>query len=164
MLFRSRGVGPDLVVTMQPDSNMVEKYLLDISDTKASTAYDGTVMNASKLDGKTYLIPLPGVYSGYVVNETMFERAGLPFPTSNENLVDSLSRLKEKGIGIGEDDINFSIMSDYNTSVGMFYVGCMVPDFLGTVEQPFPVWSPSGKRRTFFGRLSGSGCSRCGHR
>ncbi len=129
-----RGVGPDLVVTMQPDSNMVEKYLLDISDTKASTAYDGTVMNASKLDGKTYLIPLPGVYSGYVVNETMFERAGLPFPTSNENLVDSLSRLKEKGIGIGEDDINFSIMSDYNTSVGMFYVGCMVPDFLGTVE------------------------------
>ena len=25
-------------------------------------------------------------------------------------------------------------MSDYNTAVGLFYVGNMVPDFLGTVE------------------------------
>lgn len=129
-----RGVGPDLVISPQPDSNLVQKYLLDLSDTKASTAYDGTIMNALKLEGKTYLIPLPGVYSGYVVNETLFEQVGLPLPSNNDELTASLSELKEKGLGVGEDNTNFSIMSDYNTSVGMFYVGCMVPDFLGTVE------------------------------
>lgn len=129
-----RGVGPELVIAPQPDSNMVRKYLLDLSDTKASSAYDGTIMNASKLDGKTYLIPLPGVYSGYVINETLFEQAGLPLPSTNTELVSALSELKEKGLGVGENQFNFSMMSDYNTSVGMFCVGCMVPDFLGTVE------------------------------
>ena len=129
-----RGVGPDLVITAQPDSNLVEKYLLDISDTKASAAYDGTIMNAWKTDGKTYMIPLPGVYSGYVINETLFEQAGLPLPTNNTELVAALSQLKEKGLGVGEDGVCFSIMSDYNTAVGLFYIGNMVPDFLGTVE------------------------------
>lgn len=129
-----RGVGPELVISPQPDSNLVKKYLLDISDTKASAAYDGTIMNALKLEGKTYLLPLPGVYSGYIVNETLFERAGLVMPANNTELVSALAELKEKGLGLGEDNINFSIMSDYNTSVGMFYVGYMVPDFLGTVE------------------------------
>ena len=128
-----RGVGPDLVIATQPDSTLVQEYLLDISDTRASTAYDGTIMNASKQDGKTYLIPLPGVYSGYIVNETLFEQAGLTLPTNNAELVAALAELKAKGLGLGEDSINFSIMSDYNTSVGMFLVGYMVPDFLGTV-------------------------------
>ena len=72
-----KGVGPDLVIAAQPDSTLVQKYLLDISDTKAITAYDGAIMNASKQDEKTYLIPLPGVYSGYIVNETLLEQAGL---------------------------------------------------------------------------------------
>ena len=129
-----RGVGPDLVIAAQPDSNLVKKHLLDISDTKASAAYDGTIMNAWKTDGKTYLIPLPGVYSGYVINETLFEQAGLPLPANNTELVAALSELKEKGLGVGEDGVGFSIMSDYNTAVGLFYVGNMVPDFLGTVE------------------------------
>lgn len=55
----NRGVGPDLVITAQPDTNLVKKYLLDISDTRASASYDGTIMNAWKTDGKTYMIPLP---------------------------------------------------------------------------------------------------------
>ncbi|MBU5628226.1 extracellular solute-binding protein [Oscillibacter sp. MSJ-2] len=130
----NRGVGPDLVIMPQPDSNLVQKYLLDISDTKASAAYDGTIMSSAKIDGKTYMIPLPGVYSGYVVNETLFRQAGLALPSDNTELVASLSKLKEKGLGVGEDGVSFSIMSDYNTSVGLFYVGSMVPDFLGTVE------------------------------
>ena len=46
----NRGVGPDLVITAQPDTNLVKKYLLDISDTRASASYDGTIMNAWKTD------------------------------------------------------------------------------------------------------------------
>lgn len=130
----NRGGGPELVVAAQPDTNLMQKYLLDISDTKASVAYDGTIMNAWKTDGKTYMIPMPGVYSGYIVNETLFEQAGVPLPTNNTELVAALSELKEKGLGVGEDGVSFSIMSEYNTAVGMFYVGNMVPDFLGTVE------------------------------
>ena len=146
-----RGVGPDLVVLPQPDSELMEKYLLDISDTKASEAYDGTIMNSLKLDGKTYLLPLPGVYSGYVVNETLFERAGLTLPANNTQLVAALAELKEQGLGLGEDEINFSIMSDYNTSVGMFFVGCMVPDFLGTVEGVKWLADFTNKKATFSG-------------
>lgn len=130
----NRGVGPDLVISEQPDSSLVQENLLDISDTKASAAYDGTIMNAWKTDGKAYMIPLPGVYSGYVVNETLFEQAGVDLPENNAELVAALSELKEKGLGVGEDGVSFSIVSDYNTAVGLFYVGNMVPDFLGTVE------------------------------
>ncbi|MDO4275672.1 MAG: extracellular solute-binding protein [Eubacteriales bacterium] len=146
-----RGVGPDLIITAQPDSNLVRKYLLDISDTKASAAYDGTIMNAAKLDGKTYMIPLPGVYSGYVVNETLFEQAGLSLPANNTELVTTLSELKEKGVGVGEDGVNFSIMSDYNTAVGLFYVGYMVPDFLGSVEGVKWLADFKNKEATFTG-------------
>lgn len=129
-----KGEGPDLVIAAHPDSNQVQKYLLDLSDTKTSLVYDGTIMNALKLEGKTYLIPFPGVYSGYIINETLFEEAGLTLPSTNDELVASLAELKEKGLGLGEDGINFSIFSDYNSSVGMFFVGCMVPDFLGEME------------------------------
>ncbi len=146
-----KGVGPDLVIAQQPDSNLVKKYLLDISDTRASSAYDGTIMNSTKLEGKTYLIPLPGVYSGYIVNETLFEQAGLSLPDSNAGLVAGLSELRDKGLGVGEDNINFSIMSDYNTSIGMFFVGCMVPDFLGTVEGVKWLADFRDKKTTFSG-------------
>lgn len=146
-----KGVGPDLVIAAQPDSNLVQKYLLDVSDTKASAAYDGTIMNASKQDGKAYLIPLPGVYSGYIVNETLFEQAGLSLPTNNAELVAALSDLKAKGLGVGEDDINFAIMSDYNAFVGMFMVGCMVPDFLGTVAGVKWLADFKNKEATFTG-------------
>lgn len=146
-----KGIGPDLVLAPQLDADLVQKYLLDLSDTKASTAYDGTIMNATMLEGKTYLIPLPGVYSGYVVNETLFDQAGLPLPTTNEELITSLLTLKEMGLGIGEDDINFSIMSDFNTTIGLFYVGCMVPDFLGTVAGVNWLADFNHKQTTFTG-------------
>lgn len=129
-----KGMGPDLVITPQPSDDIVRQYLLDISDTSASTAYDGTIMKTMKRDGKTYLIPLPGQYTGCIINETFFQEAGLPLPTSTQQLVESLALLKEQGTGIGEDGTNFAVFSDYNSDFGMFYVGCMVPDFLGTVD------------------------------
>lgn len=129
-----KGVGPDLVVFPQPSSAEVKAYLLDIGDTQASTAYDGTVMQQLQIEGSTYLLPLPGQYSGYIVNETLFAQAGLPLPSSNQALLGALATLKEKGLGVGEDGVNFSIYSDYNAELGMYYIGRMVPDFLGTVE------------------------------
>lgn len=146
-----RGVGPDLVIASQPDSSLVQKYLLDISDTEASAAYEGTIMSSTKLAGKTYLIPLPGVYGGYVINETLFDQAGLALPTNNTELVAALTTLKEKGLGVGEDGVSFSIMSDYNTSIGMFYIGYMVPDFLGTVEGVKWLAAFTDKEATFTG-------------
>ena len=129
-----RGMGPDLLIFPQPSSKEVQTYTLDIGDTHASTAYDGTVMQQMQIEGNTYLLPLPGQYSGYIVNDTLFGQAGLQLPSSNQELIDALTMLKEKGIGIGEDGINFSIYSDNNVELGMYYVGYMVPDFLGTVD------------------------------
>lgn len=146
-----RGVGPDLVITSQPDSSLVQKYLLDISDTKASAAYDGTIMSSAKLEGKTYMIPLPGVYSGYVINETLFEQAGISLPANNTELVAALAALKEQGLGVGDDGVSFSITSDYNAAVGMFHVGYMVPDFLGTVAGVKWLADFKDQRATFTG-------------
>ena len=42
--------------------------------------------------------------------------------------------MKELGIGVGEDGINFSISSATNAELGTYYAGYMVPDFLGTVD------------------------------
>ena len=129
-----KGVGPDLVVLPQPSQEIARGHLLDIGDTRASTSYDGTVMQQLQVDGFTYLLPLPGQYRGYIVNETLFEQAGVPLPTTNQELLDALVSLKNQGIGVGEDDTNFSIYSDYNTELGMYYIGYMVPDFLGTMN------------------------------
>ncbi|MDO4573070.1 MAG: extracellular solute-binding protein, partial [Clostridia bacterium] len=125
------GAGPDLAVFPQISKQEMEAYLLDISDIKASTLYDGSVMQPLRKDGLTYLLPLPGEYRGYIINETLFEEAGLSVPDSNQALYESLVALKEQGLGLGEDGANFCMLSLYNTDVGMFYMGYMVPDFLG---------------------------------
>lgn len=129
-----KGMGPELVVFTQPSDEISEKYLLDISDTQASTAYDGTVMQQLQVDGITYFLPLPGQYSGYIVNETFFRKAGIPLPISNQELLEAVGKMKELGIGVGEDGINFSISSATNAELGTYYAGYMVPDFLGTVD------------------------------
>lgn len=129
-----KGNGPDLVITLQPSSAEMQEYLADISDTSASSAYDGTIMKQMMLDGKSYLLPLPGEYSGYIVNETLFEEANLPLPANNQELVSALEKLKELGLGVGEDDTNFAIQSESFSDLGMFYLGYMVPDFLGKME------------------------------
>ena len=129
-----KGMGPELVVFTRPSDEISEKYLLDISDTQASTAYDGTVMQQLQVDGITYFLPLPGQYSGYIVNETFFRKAGIPLPISNQELLEAVGKMKELGIGVGEDGINFSISSATNAELGTYYAGYMVPDFLGTVD------------------------------
>ena len=146
-----KGAGPDLVIMPQASSEIGEKYLLDIGDTQASTAYDGTMMQQLQMDGTTYLLPLPGQYSGYIINKTLFEKAGLSFPSSNKELLESLTKLKKQGIGVGEDGINFSINSDYNTDLGMFFTGYMVPDFLGTVKGVSWLADFQRKQATFAG-------------
>lgn len=129
-----KGTGPDLVVLPQPSGEIAGKFLLDISDTQASTAYDGTVMRRLQVDGLTYYLPLPGQYSGYIVNETLFREAGISLPTTNQELLEALVEMKRRGIGIGEDGINFAVSSDFNAELGTYYVAYMVPDFLGIVE------------------------------
>lgn len=126
--------GPSLVISARPGSLDVEQYLLDISDTAASSAYDGTIMKQARIGGKTYLLPLPGQYYGYIVNVNLFEQAGLALPTTNGELVECLRRLKELDMGVGEDGCNIAFQNDYFAELGMYYVGYMVPDFLGTME------------------------------
>ena len=151
-----KGVGPDLLLTSQPTSSSILDYALDLSDTKASVAYDGTVMEMLKQNGKTYLLPLPGQYKGYIVNETLFQEAGLALPTTNQELVSAMVALREKGIGVGGDGVNFSIESDYNTDLGMFFVGDMVPDFLGTVSGVQWMAGFREKKTTFSGQWEGA--------
>lgn len=146
-----KGAGPDLVILPQPFRDEVETYLMDISDIQASTAYDGTVMRQLQVDGITYFLPLPGQYSGYIINETLFQKAGVPIPNSRQELLDALTEMKNQEIGVGEDGINFAISGDFNAELGMYYVGYMVPDFLGTVEGEAWLAGLRAKEETFAG-------------
>lgn len=150
-----KGMGPDLVVLAQPSDEIAGKYLLDLSDTQASTAYDGTIMQQLQVDGLTYFLPLPGQYSGYIVNETLFQEAGIPLPTTNQELLEALGKMKENGVGVGEDGINISIASATNAELGTYYAGYMVPDFLGTVEGVTWLADFRKKETTFTGVWNG---------
>lgn len=147
----AKGVGPDIVISSQPNFENMQTYLLDLSDTLASSQYDSTVTSKLMVDGKNYMLPLPGTYYSYIINETLFRKVGLAFPTSLKELETALTTLKEMGLGVGEDGINFSMESDYNTSLGMFFVGAMVPDFLGTVEGVKWLAALERKESTFTG-------------
>lgn len=128
------GYGPDLVLSKEAYTDDNSRYLIDISDLSASAAYDGTIMKGLRVEGKNYQLPLPGQYYGYIINETLFEQAGIELPNSNQSLIEALVQLKQQGYGLGDDDKNIAIQSDYNTYFGLFLIGGEVPDFLGTVE------------------------------
>lgn len=130
----NHGQGPDLIIGHQPVNQDMAEYVIDLSAEPFSERYDGTMLSAASLDGKTYCLPLPGQYYGYMINTTLLEEAGEEIPATEQDLIGVLTRMQQKGIGVGEDGSTFGIWTVANAELGSYLVGCMVPDFLGTME------------------------------
>lgn len=86
------------------------------------------------LDGKTYYLPLPGQYSGYILNTTLAEQLADTIPASGQELLALLDAGREQGVGIGEDGSMFGIDSVDIAAIGTFLIGIQVPDFLGLID------------------------------
>lgn len=127
------GRGTDLVVTTLPTGD-VKEYLMDLSATEFASSYQATVMNQVMVEGKTLYLPLPGQYSGYILNKTLMEQLGRPLPDTNTELMDLLDAGREQGIGIGSDGTMFGMDTINAAAVGSYIVGTRVPDFLGLMD------------------------------
>ncbi|WP_455616778.1 5'-nucleotidase C-terminal domain-containing protein [Eisenbergiella sp.] len=128
------GNATDLLMFEQNNTEETQQYCVDLSDTEMATRYSGTILKQIQTDGKIYLLPLPGQYSGYIINETLFEQGEVPLPETNGELLEALIELKKKGLGVGEDGLNCSLYGIYNYQMGCYIMGFHVPDFLGSVD------------------------------
>lgn len=127
------GHGTDLIITTLPTGD-VKDYMMDLSATQYSTSYQAAIMNPVMIEGKTKYLPLPGQYSGYILNKTLLEQLGEEIPSSNSELLALFETGKEKGIGIGPDEAIFGIETINAAAIGSFILGTQVPDFLGLME------------------------------
>lgn len=127
------GHGTDLVITTLPTGD-VKNYMMDLSATEFSTSYQSTVTNPIMIDGKTLYLPLPGQYSGYILNKTLTEQIGKPVPKSNSELLTLFDSGKEQKIGIGDDGSMFGIDTVDASAIGSYIISTRVPDFLGLMD------------------------------
>lgn len=127
------GHGTDLVVTTLP-SGGVKDYMMDLSATEFATSYQATVMNPVMVEGKTLYLPLPGQYSGYILNITLMEQLKQPLPDSSMDILALFDAGKAEGIGIGADGTMFGIDTINTAAIGTYLIGTQVPDFLGLMD------------------------------
>ena len=127
------GHGTDLVVTTLPTGD-VKGYMLDLSATSFSTSYQATVMDPVMIEGRTRYLPLPGQYSGYILNKTLADGLADALPASNAELMALLDAGREQGVGIGPDGTMFGIDIVGTAAVGSYIIGTQVPDFLGLMD------------------------------
>jgi hypothetical protein len=127
------GHGKDLIITTLPTGD-VEEYTSDLSAEDFANDYQATIGKAVLLDGETHYLPLPGQYSGYILNQTLAEEFMETLPQSNEDLLTLLEKAEKKQVGVGEDGTMFGMVSADAGATGTFFIGFQVPDFLGLMD------------------------------
>lgn len=127
------GHGSDLIMTTLP-GGAVSDYVYDISAEDFVLKYSSAMTKQLLIDGKTYYVPLPGQYYGYLINETLVKELGFELPKNNQELYDILEAAQETGIGVGvnEDCVGFYNIGE-NYLANLIF-GNYVPDFLSTPE------------------------------
>lgn len=125
--------GSDLIISTQPSTQYSQDYLLDISGEAFCAGYTKNVMENLAVDGKTYFIPFPGMYHGYLYNKSIFEEQGIALPTNNTELKEAAKKLTAAGI-VNTYGTSYG-MKLYNNSIfGYYLMGYAAPDFLSTTE------------------------------
>jgi hypothetical protein len=122
--------GTDIITTTLPTGD-VQKYTIDLSAESFSERYQSTIMNPVMINDEYHYIPLPGRYYGYILNETLCKQLLGRIPQSNDDLIELMDLGAEQNIGVGEDGIMFALYSQYSSTLGSFFMGLEIPDFLG---------------------------------
>lgn len=127
------GHGTDLVVTTLPTGE-VREHVGDLSAEDFVSRYQATIMNPVMIGGQARYLPLPGQYSGYILNKTLTERLGKPLPAANDEILALFDAGKEAGVGIGGDGAMFGINIVDPAAFGSYVIGTQIPDFLGGMD------------------------------
>ncbi len=127
------GHGKDLVFTGTPHSE-VAAYVQDMSAYNFTTRYADSIMSVLRNEGKTNFLPLPSVYRGVIVNQTLIESMGLELPESRQEMHKVLDTAKAKGVGVDENGYAFAAGNLDAIYLGEIMMGTCIPDFLGTME------------------------------
>jgi len=127
------GHGLDLVITTMPMGD-VKDYMLDMSAEDYADNYQVTMTASIMVEGQTRYLPLPGQFSGYVINKTLAEQIGNASPKNNQDLLELFDEGKKKNLGIGKDGVMFDLYRVDAGSIGTYVMSLQVPDFLGQVS------------------------------
>lgn len=137
------GHGTDIVTVLTPTAN-VSAYLADLSEMEYTSRYSSQVMRSYMVNGQAKYIPLPGQYSGYIYNSTISKELGFDKIESRSDLLALLDAGSKAGKGTGEDGTLFSVYATDLGSLGSFYIGNHVPDYLAQSEGI--IWSDNIKQ------------------
>lgn len=127
------GHGKDLILTSMPNSEIAD-YMLDLSAEEFSVRYGDATMETMRYQGRTICLPMPGIYRGTVINQTLVEQLGREVPRTREEFLALLQAASETGTGMGEDGAVFAVRDIDGISLGEMFFSSIVPDFLGTME------------------------------
>lgn len=137
------GHGTDIVTVLTPSAN-VSDYLADLSEMEYTSRYSSQVMRSYMVNGQAKYIPLPGQYSGYIYNSTIAKELGFDKIESRSDLLALLDAGSKAGKGTGEDGTLFSVYATDLGSLGSYYIGNHVPDYLAQSEGI--IWSDNIKQ------------------
>ncbi|MEZ3159011.1 extracellular solute-binding protein [Microbacterium sp. BWT-B31] len=124
-------------------------YLMELDDVIPDTISSvGATVNPWQVDGKTYGIPFTFGIEGFWYNTDMFEAAGVEVPTTFDELIDVVGKLRESGvvpIAVGAGDGWPAAHWWYQ-----FALKSCAPDTLRAAETDFdfddPCWVDAGKQ------------------
>ncbi len=127
------GAGKDLVFTFTPHGE-IAGYVQDMSSHNFTTRFADSMMSILRNQGKTEFLPLPGVYRGVVINETLVKELGFELPATRPQLRAILDAAKAAGVGVDENGYGFAAGNIDAIYLGEIIMGTCISDFLGTME------------------------------
>ncbi len=127
------GHGKDIIFTGIPYGE-ISDYVMDMSAQNFTTRFEDSIMSVLRDEGKTKFLPLPSVYRGIIINETLVESMGLSLPTDQTQLLAILDAAKAQGVGVDENGYPFAAGNLDAIYLGEIMMGTCIPDFLGTMD------------------------------
>ncbi len=127
------GHGKDLIFTGIPYGEITD-YVIDMSAHNFTTRFEDAIMSVLRNDGKTSFLPLPGVYRGMILNQTLTEYLGCQLPSTHQELLHILDTAKAENLGVDENGYPFAVGNLDAIYLGEIMMGTCISDFLGTME------------------------------
>ncbi len=127
------GHGKDLIFTGIPYGE-VSEYVMDMSAHNLTTRFEDSIMSVLRSEGKTKFLPLPSVYRGIILNQTLTEELGMSLPTSQQEFIAILDAAIAQGKGVDAKGYPFAAGNLDAIYLGEILMGTCIADFLGTMD------------------------------
>lgn len=123
-----RGNLPDIITCRRfslNDAAHMADILMDLSQTEiVGSFYDAYIENNRETSGAIRWLPMCAEVDGYIANEELFEKNGIPFPSNYAEFAEVCRRFEEKGI--------YGYVNDYREDYSCMEAlqGCAIPELM----------------------------------